>query len=79
MSELRYCGCGKHSKIQDPDAPKNGWYWIPECDTVICDECKKPNGYEISCDCWKSFSDMTLADIKAEFAAIDLSIEKELR
>ena len=75
--EFRYCGCGKHFKEKDPSTP-NGYYWSPECEKVICDSCNKPNGFNIYCDCWTSFSDMTFADIKAEFAAIDLSIEKEL-
>jgi len=45
-----------------------------ECSNVVCGECGDPD--DRVCSCWVTFDEMSLADIKAAFAGIDLSITK---
>jgi len=71
---IRECGCGKHFEETDDNYPRGGYFWSSECDEVTCTSCGKNNGYNVSCKCWKKTSDINLADLKAVFAASDLSL-----
>ncbi len=78
MSELSegdaiFCrGCGAASGIW-PENP------VPEhcgeCPPWICDQCGSWDSAAKPCPCWHTFENDSLADIKAMFATIDLSVE----
>lgn len=70
----RYCRCGRQFQV---DTGPGGYFYCPECPDEPCDAsdpCGGFNGYEKSCKHWKSLDTMAFADIKAIFAASDLSL-----
>jgi hypothetical protein len=46
------------------------------CPPWTCDDCGQPCSMADPCACWISLDGMALADIKALFAASDLSIDR---
>lgn len=69
MSECRTCGT-KSIEGLNPEHCGN-------CPPWTCEECGQPSHTDALCGCWTPIDDMPLADLKALFAASDLSLERE--
>lgn len=66
--------CGHISSDSPEDSPPNPSH-CGNCPPWICDGCGQTCSFAELCVCWIPLDDMALADIKAVFAASDMSID----